>query len=535
LDALNYLQSVAFTIDRAIYSYASKYCEPRAPSPELFDAVIKAEEDIEANLSDKKKLKKARSKLYFATQSLLAVKLPYEAWKLDMGIARRKLESTGFWFPSKLDFRGRVLQIPYLNFQRADCVRGLFLFAAGSEVRMDPRDYLWLYYNAAARADGNNWDWSVKKPSKLSNGKRVIWAYKHREKLIAMGNAVLSGNPPPFDLPEDEPLQFLSACRELSLMARTTGSFKTYQPITIDATCSGAQHIILMMRDEIGAKYVNLLPGNEPEDLYAEVARRVYETCPAAQGIMTGPDDRSVIKWAMVPYLYGSKPGGWLTNKKGKVFGAEGMTGSMVRELRKQKRSAKGAHHLARAIYDTADRLIPSCKIVREYLQKLAKICAGHNVLPKWDSPLDLPIINDYFEKETETYVFKHKGQRQTVKLAVGDTDEVDALGSIDGITANVTHSMDACHLHLIALAASKENIPIVGIHDCVASTAPNMFRLFDIVRETLAQLYKNRNVLTEIREAVAKLLPGVELPAAPQQGDLDIRATVMESTNFWR
>src|SRR6059036_1026907 len=52
-------------------------------------------------------------------------------------------------------------------------------------------------------------------------------------------------------------------------------NFRSHLPVSMDGTCNGYQHLSAMGRDPIGGRATNLVPADEPEDIYQEVAYHV--------------------------------------------------------------------------------------------------------------------------------------------------------------------------------------------------------------------------------------------------------------------
>ena len=50
------------------------------------------------------------------------------------------------------------------------------------------------------------------------------------------------------------------------------GEFISRLPVSVDGTCNGLQHLSMLMRDEVGGKATNLIPGEGPQDIYQQVA-----------------------------------------------------------------------------------------------------------------------------------------------------------------------------------------------------------------------------------------------------------------------
>src|SRR5437870_3520098 len=102
----------------------------------------------------------------------------------------------------------------------------------------------------------------------------------------------------------------LIPCLNWLILKRTISEgLWSHLPVSMDGTCNGYQHLSAMGRDPIGGRATNLVPADEPEDIYQEVAdhvsRRVTRDAenagendrdPARQ--LLGKIDRSVVKHA---------------------------------------------------------------------------------------------------------------------------------------------------------------------------------------------------------------------------------------------
>jgi DNA-directed RNA polymerase len=91
LDAVNYLQSVPFTINAPVLDFASKM-PPPAPSPDT-------PRDGQRSLAR------------------------LGAWNLARTTAEATAEMDRFWVPNTIDFRGRVYPLCHFSFAREDFVR----------------------------------------------------------------------------------------------------------------------------------------------------------------------------------------------------------------------------------------------------------------------------------------------------------------------------------------------------------------------------------------------------------------------------
>jgi DNA-directed RNA polymerase len=106
-------------------------------------------------------------------------------------------------------------------------------------------------------------------------------------------------------LKADKPWQCLAASIEL-INAYNSGQPETYVstlPIHQDGSCNGLQHYAALGGDEMGARQVNLLPSERPQDVYSGVVELVVRRLEddAANGVeiaqrLLGKVDRKVIK-----------------------------------------------------------------------------------------------------------------------------------------------------------------------------------------------------------------------------------------------
>jgi DNA-directed RNA polymerase len=276
-----------------------------------------------------------------------------------------------------------------------------------------------------------------------------------------------------------------------------------------------------MARAEEG-RLVNLVEAYPPQDFYERVAERVWSSHPDLQHLMAGPCDRAIVKRPGMTYFYGSEAGGF--SIKGRPYG---MTEQVCEVLKERRQTTKGAHLLARAIYEAIEGTVPSAKEVRDYSQQLAELCASENKPLRWTTPLGLPVHNRYHEPEIAIIRTPLKGGRsRRTKLVVGDKEKILKRKAVNAVAANVVHSIDAAHLQLVALAAAEEGISMVSVHDCFGCLAPHAQRLNEIIREQFVQLHKRNNLLANVWASARRDLSAAsrkKLPPPPKIGDLDL------------
>ena len=136
---------------------------------------------------------------------------------------------------------------------------------------------------------------------------------------------------------------------------------------------------------------------------------------------------------------------------------------------------------------------------MRDWLEHLAREAAKKDKPLRWPTPLGLTVINIYQPAEVKNLSVVVNGRKRSTKLTVGDKDGIKKKKAKNAITANFVHSVDAAHLHLVALAAAKEGISMVSVHDCFGTIAPDAGRLNDIIRDQFIDLHQRHNWLNNV------------------------------------
>jgi len=239
-----------------------------------------------------------------------------------------------------------------------------------------------------------------------------------------------------------------------------------------------------------------------------------------AYGVTGNPFNRDIFKQPTMTFFYGSRPGGFAKDKRGK-WHPYGMTEQVVNALKKDGVPTRGAKGLANKAYTVIRNRFPRAAKVLDCLEALVDVCPD-GVL-HWTSALGLPVINRYHRPITRRIETRLRGRRRQTKFVVGEKPDAWRSKARDAVTANFTHSVDAAHLQMIALAASNAGIDMLCIHDCFGCIAPHADRFNDIIRDQFIKLHR-RNLLNEVRQAVRLRVPkNVKLPPLPEIGDLDL------------
>jgi DNA-dependent RNA polymerase len=197
-----------------------------------------------------------------------------------------------FYTPGNVDFRGRYYPLPHLNYGNADHIRAMFRFANGK--RIGDEGLYWLKVHTANVGD-------FEKISKRSFDERVAWVDQHVND-VSWKEA-------------DKPFLFLAARDELNKALAEGPNFITTLPVAFDGSCNGLQHLAAMSRAEKEGALVNLVPSDQPQDIYQTVVSRVRtqletETGPHADICRGWPINRSLLKRPVMTFPYSVTPDG---------------------------------------------------------------------------------------------------------------------------------------------------------------------------------------------------------------------------------
>ena len=186
-----------------------------------------------------------------------------------------------FWHSWAFDFRGRVYpRCRTLSPQGDDLDRALIRFKEWKP--LGERGIFWLHvhvHNLFQGRPNSNW----KPPQKRQSFEdRDLWIKDNLKELRRIANNpegnidVLGLNK--FSGGKSEAFQRLALVIELDRVWNEYDSKGSWdkvhsgQPVHLDATCSGYQHVAALLRNQTLARLVNIVPTGGIEDLYSEVS-----------------------------------------------------------------------------------------------------------------------------------------------------------------------------------------------------------------------------------------------------------------------
>jgi DNA-directed RNA polymerase len=416
--------------------------------------------------------------------------------RMTMETAERFIDKERFFLPWSLDYRGRAYPIPaFLTPMDTDAGKSLLRFA--DEAYMTPEAEDWLAFQVATTYGLD----------KAPMAERLEWTRNHHHLIEAVATDPL-GTLSEWEAAE-EPWQFLAACEEYyHCVIACTRQF-TGLMVATDATCSGLQILAGLARDKTCAKLVNVLPSDRPQDAYKVVAEVATPACPESiQPYM----DRKVTKRVVMTIPYNAKP---FSNR------------SYIREALKDKEveiSKEDLTQTVNAVRAAMWEVVPGPMAVMDWIEKeiTALIHRGETEV-SWTTPSGFIVTQKLMKKKFERLCLHLLGECE-VRVATGDTDEVDINRHKAATAPNLIHSLDSSLLHL---AFTRFSAPFSVIHDSVLCRATDMSQLSAVVRETYMHLFAEQDYLSDWAKQIGALYP------PPIIGDLEPES-VIESTYFF-
>ena len=494
---LNKVQKVAYTLNPFIVD-VSKELEERQISVGKFLPIVHHDlppkpVDIAENFESRKSYRREAAEVM--NKQAQEFKRSCRT-RMTMEAVERFKDKERFYIPWSFDYRGRIYPVPaFLTVQDTDWGKSLIRFA--DESFMDEEAERWIRFHVATTYGLD----------KETMSDRLHWTYEN-EWLINSIALDPIGNISDWEIAE-EPWQFLAACDEFYHCVAKRDRLSTGLPIAIDATCSGLQILAGLAKDKSTAKLVNVLPSDKPQDAYKVVAETSKPYIPEK---FRPHWDRKCTKRTVMTIPYNAKP---FSNR------------SYIREALKEKDIKIEKEELTqtvRAVRDAMNEIVPGPMSVMKWIEDEVSKAIKRGVRElKWVTPSGFVVRQKLMKTKWERVTLQVMGQCN-MRVATGDTDEVDRNRHKAATAPNLIHSLDAS---LLCLSAMRFNAPIALIHDSVLCRATDMSHLSALVRETYMHLFAEHDYLTDFAQQI-----GAETEP-PIIGDLK-PSEVIESTYFF-
>jgi len=561
--AVNAMQETAWTINRKVHDVMVELWDnqstiasiPQAedlPLPEKplwLTPEMKTEDMTPAQVGEFQKWKSSRTSVYEANARAVSKRMQFGRM---LWVANRFKDEPEFFFPHQLDFRGRVYAVPlFLHPQGNDAARGLLTFASTVPIG-DEEGARWLAIHGAGL-------WGV---DKVGMDARVQWVLDNEEAILASARNPTDNR---FWAEAEKPWQALAFCFEWLGFHEQGFAYESHLPVQMDGTCNGLQNFSAMLLDEVGGRAVNLVPGDQPNDIYQTVADVLVKKLEAIAATCLLPlvereiKDKQTGEWKTVMVESdGSMARKWLargiTRKTTKrpvmtlAYGAsqfgfkEQVYDDTVTPWKIEAGDAfpfegtgfAAAAFLGGLIWECVGEVVVAARGAMDWLQKVAVAASKERLPVVWTTPTGFKVMQEYTTSEQKKLDLTFQKVRLQLRLDTS-TRTIDKRRQSSGISPNWVHSMDAAHMQKTVLRSHAEGIRSFSlIHDSYGTHAGNSWALAQYLREEFVRMYTEHDVLAEFREEIAMALPGgTALPELPPKGQLDL-SQVLHSPFFF-
>lgn len=441
----------------------------------------------------------------------------------QLEIARAYIDQT-FYFPHNVDFRGRAYPMsPLFNHMGADNIRGLLVFAQGKELGASGLRWLKVHLSNVYGYD------------KASLIERENFAVEHLSDIYDSAENPLGGQR--WWLKAEDPWQCLAVCMELrnALKSPDPHRFVSHIPVHQDGTCNGLQHYAALGGDVMGARQVNLEPGDRPSDIYtavaelvkAEVSKDVAKSNSTAQ-LLDGKITRKVVKQTVMTNVYGvtflgaqrqvRKQLDPILSKathrtdpafmEAPAYVAKKIFGALSTMF-------NGAHDIQFWLGDCASRITESLSPEQMDLMfgdtdnegrktdfkrapTVRKTVEGPNTFKTpviWTNPVRMPCVQPY--RKTASQEVSTNLQNINLKLT-SPSDPVHKRKQLQAFPPNFIHSLDASHMILTALKCNEMGLTFASVHDSFWTHASDVNIMNRVIRDCFVRMH-SENIIDRL------------------------------------
>lgn len=543
-DSVNAAQKTAWTINPFVLTvlnlgWDKDYSLGGIPSKYNMEEPVKPH-DIDTNEDARREWRKEAYQVFQENREMDGKRISFLQ---AISTANRYTLFPAIYMPYQLDFRGRIYAVPRLNPQGPDWMKALLMFSKGKALDEESASFLAIQVANTGAFD---------KMDKAPLADRVQWVYDNEEKIIACANNPIDNR---WWTEADSPYCFLAACREWAGWCEEGVGFVSHLPVALDGSCSGIQHFSMALADEVGGAAVNLVPSDKPADIYTLVMNQAIEQVRldastngpsseiAKQWQRSGLMTRSCFKRPTMTYGYGSSQFGF----------REQIEVDTLRPAYRAHQRGEGPWHfddsgfkaslyMAKITQQAVENTVVKAAEAMAWLKEIAGAVTAEGLPVRWTTPDGFPVVQHYREQKAhrvDTLIF---GSRVTMSLRKDVMDPkgkplVSKRKQASGLSPNFVHSLDATHLRMSVLQASREGIADVAlVHDSFGTHAADTGRFFTILREVLVEMYTTTDVIADFHAQMRGQLPPAardDVPLPPSKGTLDITGVIESDFAF--
>jgi len=527
-DAVNALQKVPWRVNEFVWEVFNYYWTNGLAVADIPAANLQPlpnrPDDFKTNIVAKKQWKKQAHAIYNINARLGSKKTLYG----KIHFIAKHYQHQDFWYPYKLDFRGRAYPIPaFLNPQGCPLAKGMLRFSEGKRISTDSARG-WFYIHGANC-------WGV---DKVSFEDRLQWVEDNEENIIKVYEDPISNR---WWEDADSPWEFLAWCEEFGKW-KEDPDILSYLPIGMDGTNNGLQIFSLLLKDPVGAASTNVSPADKPRDIYQEIADIVTinlreETDEKKQRLAnnwlafcSGKLPREATKRPVMVLPYGGTP--YSIRLYVEDWYEEILYNKNLMLNRPFPDTFPHTKYLTDLILGAIAKVLVGAVQGMDWFRQVAAVCTENKTPLIWQTPTGFEIFQaslNYNSVNIRTQLGKIHRMRS---VRIPNTN-LSARGQKNGISPNFVHGFDAALMIKTTNRCVQEDIRALAmVHDRFATHADDCPKMASILREEVVKIF-SIDQLKNFKEQIEKLIPGVILPDPPGMGVLDINC-VLESKYFF-
>jgi DNA-directed RNA polymerase len=526
--AINALQNTAFRVNKGIYSVMRQAWDsgeswgsmpPReslAIPPSPFSEDKRKEDMTEAELLQFTQWKQKAARVYQVNAKMDSKRLQLVR---TLGMAEKFLEFDEFYYVYQNDFRGRkYVNVSFLSTQGPDYSKALLEFAHG--MPLGDEGAFWLGIQGANTFGNDKW--------KLQD--RYKWAEDNSDWIVACADDPFSNRQ---WCDADDPWQFLAFCLEWKGYKTNGKNHISHIAVALDGSNNGLQHLSALARDSRGGQATNLIPMEEPQDIYQDVADVINAELqkrtddPMARDWLEFGVNRKCCKRPVMVVPYG-----------GKLYSCRGYIEQYIHDRIDAGDECPfedifgASQYLSLIMWDAISQVVVSARVVMDWLQGIGSSISKKNIPIFWESPSGFPVHQQYPSTSGRRITTQIDGVLIKPQVREQDFSKIDTRRSVNGVSPNFIHSLDAAAMtKTVNKCSDKGIVDFAMVHDSYGTHAANTGKMFQILREAFVEMYTENDPLEQFREYAKEILPDV--PDLPPRGDLDIQG-VLKSDFFF-
>jgi len=423
-----------------------------------------------------------------------------------------------FYLPTFADFRGRIYTYSnYLSYQGTDLARSLLLFDKGdNEITNEGIDYMKIYLSNLGNQDKESWNDKI---NWVNNNLATLYEqfidYSESNKDNNNFNLMLKNLKEPFQF-----ISMLHALGKLCILNPEKGIKESiHNPILLDASCNGLQHLASMTRDielargtNVLGKFdcINLNKEIKANDLYAVAAEYIQDYVDSSNDL---PDSiksikftRKLVKKSIMTIPYNIS-----------LIGIQAQIRDHAEEIRELTRTIyylpeefskldkpvrlypSEINKVGSIIFTVINEKMPTLKALKTYLQEMSNIILGLGSWVYWITPTGMKVNLSNVKLGSERFNSRLYSGNKPITISL-PTNQLDKQGINRSLMPNLIHSLDAANIQLFVNNLNKENIniPFYTIHDCFAILPNSMSLLETMVKEAFIEIYFGNNAYVQ-------------------------------------